>query len=268
MSQQDGQLWRPMFERGNIAQGPYDTIHPHVFRGMKAAYEPEAGIQGRRLIDLSGSGNHSTFASGMGSGAYVPNAPRGGNYAVNFDNVDDEIQIGTGSILDISQDYTIACWVNINSVASNSYTVVGAANLVSPGTGSYFLFLHRADKAGMCLQIQNAPGTVTLGPNALTNLTVGKWHHCVAVHWKTGGQASIYQDGRFNLIGTYTLSSVAFTNGNTQVWGYGCWNPLAGGNRFNGKLGAMQIWNRALTAEEIRYVYDTESLFYKKHGIF
>lgn len=261
-----GRLWRPQLERGNVAQSPNESQYPELWRGLISAYEPECGIQAQGIRDLSGKGNHGTFSSSFAGGQWVPG--RGDGYAVNFNGTNNECQIGTGAILDISLDFTIAAWVNINDVTHNQYSIVGATIPGTPGVGSYFIFLHRADKGGICLQIQPATGTLFLTGTCINNLVPGKWHHVVAVNVKSQGTAALYQDGRDNRGVVDTLLGTAFTNGLVQTWGWGCWNPLTGTNVWAGKLGSTYIWNRAFTPEQVKELYEADSIFQMRNGYF
>lgn len=86
-----------------------------------------------------------------------------------------------------------------------------------------------------------------------TKTNDGKWHHLVAV--KENATLKIYFDGvlESSIIDNTTISSSSnMVIGYQAMWGFEC------EKYFFGKIDDVGIWNRALTAEEIKFLFEKD----------
>ena len=204
--------------------------------------------------DESGNGNHGT-ASGVNL-----TSDRHGNTdsAYNFygenccgtpDNVQ-EIKI-TKSLLNLSENYTISCWMNSSSTTKFQQALFLSYN---EENGNGF---------GVQLNNENVPNKLTyaIGPAKLnTNWDVlyavgdfnsfenEKWYNVVFV--KNGIDYKLYLNGEVD--GTTSLPA---SNDYTQDVGLIIGSIGSGYEVFSGALDDYGIWNRALTENEIQNLY-------------
>ena len=160
-------------------------------------------------------------------------------YALSFDGVDDYVDAGTDASLDITGGLTLEVRVNIN-VRSAFHGIAGSGPHLG---GAYYLFQRNAPGHDLAFVV-NPDGTfrsITFG-----TYVVNKWHHIVGI-WD-GTNIKAYLDGV-----EYTplpfVDSVA-RRFDPFLIGY---NHGLSPGFFNGLIGEVRIYNRALSAEERRW---------------
>ena len=92
--------------------------------------------------------------------------------------------------------------------------------------------------------INNAGSTIVFGPTAETD----RWHHLVGVG--DSDSARLYIDGSLVATSTGGVSNINVPGANFRI-GYENTRP----SYFNGTIDEVRIYNRALTADEIREHY-------------
>ena len=181
-----------------------------------------------------GSGNTWTDLSGQGNNGTLINSPtynntNGGNF--NFDELNDYVDCG--QILNNSA-YTKIAWFrpetstsNIISGASTSqhaFWMSGSDNTIHSGhNGSWYIVSHRP----------NNPGNM-----------LNQWW-CGAVTFNTSTGWVLYLNGE--QVDTDSDTTAPTGDGTVFIGAY-----TAGGNLFDGDIPVVQIYNRVLTASEIK----------------
>ena len=173
--------------------------------------------------DVSGNLNNGTMINGP---AY--NASNLGS--LTFDGVDDYVDCGNATSLQLATTVTLESWCNPTSTS-------GLGNMIQKDQNSGYRF-----------RIQNGDlwaysnGNSALASGAIC--TNNNWWHCVATFGPSG--LICYVNGtQVASTGTaYTPSSV--TTGNLQI---GCYAP--GSETFNGKISIARIYNKVLSATEV-----------------
>jgi hypothetical protein len=185
-------------------------------------------------LDKSGFGNNGTLINGP-----TFNSANGGS--IVFDGVDDytgnfPIQIsGTGS-------KTVGTWFNINTTSRaglcgtrpflGSYGWVFTVNRTTPGNLTYF---HTGGSI-----IEQAAG-----------ITTNKWYHGCLTYNTSTLTAALYLNGTvIASLGSFTPSSVSSVNGFV-----GC-EQESSVEFFKGSIASTQIYNRALSAQEVLQNYN------------
>lgn len=229
---------------------PEDTSSTCEFAEIKdglVAYYPFNG----NTNDESGSGNNATAKNGI-----LPSTNRNGkaNSAYQFDGVDDFLELtGTASLN--PQRLSITLWFNMDtngkmSLIGNNDNADGFPTLYNT-TLNYFApgahFMVR--KPGTC-------GDNTNGPNefvqAAFNFTPGKWY-CYAATYD-GLKAKIYVDGTMIAQQDISFQTIAQCTGTTFKIGR-WWNGDA--VPFKGKIDEVRIYNRGLSADEVKMLCAT-----------
>lgn len=181
--------------------------------------------------DISGNNYNGTLTNG------VP-LDRDGQRSFSFDGVDDKIQT-TLNTLASSTTWTV--WVK-RTTSVNFYNMFMGMYL------PYFGFrsdgsIHFSNNIGGVQQ------SLTPYPPGLVN---NVWYHMSFVSSYTGNTTmSIYLDGAIISQQTYTGQQLTTTNNSFRLGGWEDGDSYP----FNGKIGNVRIYNRALTATEISTIY-------------
>ena len=189
-----------------------------------------ADINGTTAYDRSGSGNNGTLTNGP-----VPTIGKVGQ-ALSFDGVDDNVDFGTSNSLDVSSALTISMWFKRNGNGGNLYH--GLIQRFSAGVVGYQLYTFNDNTLSFYTNTV-ANSTYTLSDN--------NWHHYVVTN--DGSTTKFYVDGVSYGSTAQTLSSVTSATTN-NIGKYG-----TQGNT-NGLIDEVRIYNRALTADEARLLYN------------
>jgi hypothetical protein len=167
--------------------------------------------------------------------------------AYDFDGVDDGVYIegsaGRGSHLNIyNTDITISAWVNIRRGGS----------IVARAKPHYITYQLRAfTKAYVNMYISPVHYQVETDEILVPNT----WYHIVGVFDRASDKGYVYINGVLEAEGP--LPDPPSTNdGLTKI---GCRNNGTDGS-FDGKIDEVRIYDRALTAEEIRKLYNLTDL--------
>jgi hypothetical protein len=183
------------------------------------------------VLDASGSGNNGT-AFNL---SYVEGKlGRGGT----FNGSSTYISVGAGKAP--TGTLTAAFWIK-PATTSGIAGVIGEA-IASSAEGSFIVDIHRTAKRLSVVWAGNV--ILTSG----TDVDTG-WHHIALVRSGSTGNwtATLYLDARSD--GTANTAINPTPQGNLTIGRYGDY-PL--GAFFNGDLDEVCLWNRALSATDIR----------------
>jgi len=201
--------------------------------------------------DLSGNNNHATAYGGIVYGEAL-----GG--ALAFDGSNAQYAQCPPGVYFTSAGYTIQSWVYIISVPFwNRIIDFGS------GQGSDNVLLSAT------LETTGLP-TLWVGPNGFVDQAVSTvqlipntgWHHVCATWTPTGTLGKVFIDGV--LTGSNAMGApVAGVRANCYIgrsnWGF---PPEGPDPNFNGGMGAIQIYSRALSDQEITQNFNTTKSYY------
>jgi len=170
----------------------------------------------------------------------------------NFDGVNSYVEVDNSSSLNLVENFTISLWIRpavdyTSELLDQYYMFVEAP---SPGWG----FLAYGGWVGRIIM------KMRIGGNQDTlyckvNLTRGRWYHIVSVRRGTDGW--IFVNGEL-------CSAESVLEGKLGP----LLSPLKIGEGVNGTLDEVQIWNRALSGDEIKALYNAKSsLFINLTGL-
>ena len=206
-------------------------------------------------VDSSRYGNNGTMIDENTSNAdgnippYYVNGKFG--MGLNFDGVDDHVDCGNASSLNLNPPLTYEAWIYPKSfdtagvlyfmtkgVADNNCGIGFGVGGTSNGANKGSLFLYNGSTA----VFSTAP------------LSINKWYHVVATN--DGTTTRLYINGALNNSGSQTLVNCpqyAFWIGSRASY------PIL---RFNGIIDEARVYSRALSADEIKMHYLTEMAKY------
>ena len=210
---------------------PDDTMT----RGLVGYWSFDEGM-GDTAYNAAATGSVNNGALGNGTVANMPSWSNGKiNGALDFDGMNDYIDCGSDTSLNITDAITIEAWVKGDGW-KGTQTIAGRSPIV------YDL-----------LMIDNTPYFYSNG-DLLTKRAVGssisslQWHHITGVY--DGTNTIIYVNGVRGTDASEPLAPPSSVE-NFYIGSRG------GSTRyFNGTIDEVRIYNRALSTEEIRYHYN------------
>jgi hypothetical protein len=194
-----------------------------------------------------------------------------GSYGLNtsfeFDGTDDLINLDFVPQTDLSINFTLLSWANIPALANNGYgTVTGVYDFVNTGGQNRARFFQRIERSGANYLHFVGFGTEQISaaanPTIISNFSVNTWVNLAVTY--DGTNIKMYSNG--DLDGTVNAGSIGNLppQGNFDGKLYiGATNRLNSdnvthviGNTLIGKVGPIQIYNKALSASEVTQNYN------------
>lgn len=171
---------------------------------------------------------------------YQPTAGHDGFGAYEFDGIDDAISFTRGSWgYGIEQTYT--AWIRLNTAQKGT--------IIQRWSSNNFETVFRVN-AGRTLTLLADDSTGDKSITSITTLPLEEWHFVVGKRNST--HLALYINGVFE-------NSVSFTSTNPingVIHRIGASGGLANGGNFNGAIDDIIIFNRALSPEEIKSLYN------------
>jgi hypothetical protein len=227
----------------------------------------------RRKIDLNDA-CVAHWRMNETSGTNVPDSCGGNNGTTHFMNNNDWVSGVIGNCLDFdggndyvdcglsttikpaTGDFTCAAWINADSALANWSTFIADRNSGAVGTQEGWSFgLNSTLKLTVILEASDNTVKYYTGPTALDDDT---WHH-VAFTWDNSADTLLlYTDGaRISVTKTNDgdLNGKDISPGNDVNIGF---QPIWA-NFWDGEIEDLRIYNRALTIEEVEFLYGLET---------
>ena len=206
-----------------------------VDAGDKMSY-PGAGTT---WTDLSKNRNNGTLTNGP----TFNSANRG---SIVFDGTNDYVSITRNS--SITPNYISVCgWIKINSKSSNQFLLALPRSV--NGGASYMMYYSLSLDGFVAYARTNSTGTIqttsTFSPDT------GRWYFLSMT--SNGSNLILFIDGEFEA--SLSFSSVLEYSGST-VLRIGSYDNQGTPTYTNGNIALTQIYNRALTPDEIRQNYN------------
>jgi hypothetical protein len=231
------------------AEGPATTYD--VIRGDLDELPVGVGAvtcRSRCLPPLSGlvswwPGDGSAGSLVGGAGSFQNGAASGSGWvrqAFTFDGNDDRVQTPG---LTLGNTFSIAAWVNSDLVNQGAYRRLLETQF---GTG----FELGSDAAGTGYKLIVHSPSSPYGAAQGGTIDPGRWQLVVGTY--DGGSGTLYVDGN-------AVASGPFTPPGTQTLPVYIGAYYLGGAGWNGSVDEAQIYNRALTAAEVRSMYEAGS---------
>ena len=202
--------------------------------------------------DVSGLGNNGTLINGP-----TFNSLNGGS--IVFDGTNDYVDCGNSSVLNTPNTLTLGVWVKFNNFSS--YPTIIGKEWCSGNQWSYSLSMYTDGRLSYGFDSDGGCGSVT-GTYDSNNVVcvVGPWYYLSVVH--TTSSINFYSNGN-SISGQLTGSYGTIYNSTSPVL-LGTYRNANGtySNFINGNIANTQIYNRALSAQEVLQNYNaTKSRF-------
>ena len=211
------------------------TVYAEGYYGLVVYYDFESG-SGSTAYDRSGFALDGTLS---GDPQWITG--KIGNYAMKFDGIDEQVDCGSDSKLNLTDDFTITAWMKTTE-ESPGYFFQRAQG--SPTWECYTLAV-LDDK----LFSRSHDGTTQGDVKSTADVNDGKWHH-VALVADAGQPLTLYIDG--SVVTQYDTRQNApagpynFTADKHLYVGYSTSH-----GSFTGSLDEVRLYSRALSPGEI-----------------
>lgn len=229
---------------GNVKPSPGARIDPtHQLGGGVAHWFCNDG-SGKQLTDTGSYRNHGTLTNMDPATAWRP-----GRYGVKlgFDGIDDYVDAGNNAVLDNMAEITILAWIYPEGWGQGSYGRILCKNDISSeqsyemtlwngGSEETVLVAFYGDTTSMTLQAPN--NTISLNNSYFIAAT------------NANGKQELYVNSVLEDSDTVATGDIADSATNCLIGQRG-----DGLREFNGLIDGVYIYNRALTADEIAWLY-------------
>ncbi len=206
----------------------FDVAEPYVFP----------------VQDVSGQSNHAYCDDGT-----CPTHTSDGRIdgALEFDGVDDMLTIPEDAIDIANQSFSVSFWARRDSSGSNHYVLAQGTNTTNQGLAIGF----RSNDTFTCAFWGN-------DFNTSATYTDTDWHHWTCTYDADAKERAIYRDGA--LVDSVQTNVNPYQGSGTLSIGY---LVQVGWGFFEGALDKLQIYQRALTSDEVDTLYrDADRVWY------
>jgi len=163
---------------------------------------------------------------------------------LSFDGVNDYVDLTGGSFPTGSSERTIEGWFTADNTKIQSFFDYG-----TDATGQRWSITANSSDIAVAVNGHN---------RGKTDLSLTGWHHIATVFPSgatTSNQILIYLDGVSQTLSDLVGSSKTVNTGSTYAY---IGKSGSGGGNQNGLIDEVRIYNRSLSAEEIRQHYETK----------
>ena len=222
----------------NAPSVPEDTMT----RGLVGYWEFDEGT-GSTAYDASGNGNNGTLTNGP-----KWTAGKSGS-ALQFDGVDDYVDCGESIVVE-NTDLTLSAWIYVNDLSADERAIIAKYDSTANSERS---FLFRVETGGALSFFTHDGVTQTYKRTALDSVSIETWYHIAVVYDDSANDATIYVNSIPipNSLQDDTLTNIQDTTTNITI---GSW--ASANDRMDGSIDSVRIYNRALSAEEVKYHYN------------
>jgi hypothetical protein len=221
---------------------------PNAAGGLVAYYKFDEGIGSTSAADSTGDASHvGTINNGV---TYVTPGYDGTGSAVNFTG-DTRVSIGTWDPTAGTGAFSVSAWIRWNgNQATTHQGIIGKRNAWSATDAMSWFFEINVDGEGsLALRQFSGANTDVYSATHIVEPFIGKWAHVAATFDGTTGR--IYLNGQEVASGPFVLADKPDAN-----FGIGNTHGGGGGETFRGDIDEVQVYNRALSAQEAAYLAD------------
>ena len=210
---------------------------------LDAAKKDSYPGSGTTWSDISGNQNNGTLTNGP-----TFNSDNGGS--IVFDGVDDRVFINTS--INTGQNFTVSVWMYATLLGTTRRALVGNSYNYSTSNGWFFSTSGASTNNTFFFSVG---ADLAYRVAAANTLSLNQWYYLTAVCQNGGGSINLYSNG--NIITTYaaslqTTNTVIYTTAELNI-GARISTFL---DPYSGNISLVQIYNKALTAQEILQNYN------------
>ena len=175
--------------------------------------------------------------------------------AVQLDGDGDYILVSPDSRLDITGSITLSAWIKVNAWNTDRYDNILYKQIADLSDRAYRLS-RDASSNGVCLTLNSVGGEVKI--RGATAINDNEWHLVVGVFDMDATQWFLYVDGQEDTgsVSGSASGNIKDSTGTPLYMGRDPTHGAAGDRDWIGLLDEVAIWNRALTSDEISFLWN------------
>lgn len=214
---------------------------------------------GGTVFDTSGFGNDGTLTN-MDPEDWVAGIH---GSALDFDGVDDHVRLSDTTLLEGASAITLSAWIKSGSMADGG--------IITKYSGQAGWWTYKMEVGATYLPVFEIRTTSNTIVGGLTALNDNMWHHVACVY--NGVDMRIYVDSLLDTTPVAETGAI-YTGGSREpfigVTATDNADPPTAGDRgfYSGQISSVQIYNRALTANEIQRLYLDSFSMYRPEAIY
>ena len=169
------------------------------------------------------------------------------NYSFEFDGVDDFIN--TNFILDVTSNFSVSAWINVDSPTNTKYHILGTREeATSASTSKGFTFQLNSSREVHARIFTTTSNITQVNAGVVTS---GTWANVALTYVASSKTLKIF------LNGTEVGSTTGTAAGVTSPDGMGIGRVATGGSYsyFDGKIDEVSVFNTALSSSEVSSIY-------------
>jgi len=172
----------------------------------------------------------------------------------SFDGINDFIQTGLTPLLTSSDDFSVSLWINTTSGVRGE--PFGSIAETGSSDASLLIMTNQVSgKAGLFLRGDG--GSSSILSSGSTTINDGNWHHLVFVKDSTANKFYLYVDTNLDVDAADSgISGDLDFSGNEFYIGAFYNRGIGSGNEFAGLIDEVSVFNVALSADNITYLYN------------
>ncbi|PIQ71344.1 hypothetical protein COV87_03925, partial [Candidatus Roizmanbacteria bacterium CG11_big_fil_rev_8_21_14_0_20_37_16] len=232
--------------------GPVGWWKMDECQGITANDSSGNGNSGTITIGATGTNTSAGTCTGSAGEAWKDGATGKYNSSLEFDGTDDYINIGSSASLSMTGPVTQSAWIKLNSIAVQK-VIIGAET-------QYNLQVSRNSTGDISVVDGAGHGCITNG-NAISSTS--NWYHIVGIFSGTTTQTVTTSNCLIYVNGILQTSSVLGTPWSPSTlssFNIGNWANTAGTTyKVNGQIDDVKIFNYALTANQVKNLYNQGS---------
>ncbi|MEK7089417.1 MAG: LamG domain-containing protein [Patescibacteria group bacterium] len=229
----------------NVIQGKEGMVDNDVTNGLVGEwkFDEDAGTTSTLTYDASGNGNNGTL---VGSPIRATSTCKIGN-CLKFNGADNYVSVtNSATVKSISTTGTIATWINLTvAPTSTNLQLIADVDGTASCTARGMIFYISATQ----FKFQYGSGGACQNASSVTVPATNQWFHIVAT-WDGLAGAKMYVNGTSEG-NNVAVSNVSIAQASTYI------ASQAGTTSFiNGLVDDLRIYNRALSADEVKQLYN------------
>lgn len=199
------------------------------------------GDDNQEVYDSSPFGNHGTLKN-FNFNANSGWVSQGSRSVLKFDGKDDYVEIARNASLEPSHDMTIIAWILLNDTS-------GWKPIVNHAYANGYSF----DVSGDQIYFALRQATGYTGAYVSAGLVAGNWTQ-VAIVLESNNEVTVYKNAEEQMFtyGSHATGDIVYSDAPLTIGSAWIVQP----SFFCGIVDEVRILNRALTSEEIKWLYD------------
>ncbi len=217
--------------------------------------DASVGENNKILYDWSGNGKSGTANDDI---VHSPTLGKVGG-AYTFDGVNDYINVDSGSITTATDPFTISVWFKLDGTLDSWSPTIFAEGYTykTDGYDTYRVLQISTSGNDDLLFFKDASSSAcNIGTTIEKTISRGSWYHVVFVKYGSSSR-KLYINGNYLDECTMSIIEESPSPPVLSIGRFGAGGLETSGTHFKGQIDELMVFNRSLTSEEIKDLYES-----------